>query len=410
MKLGLIGWPLGHSWSPEIHNLLIHEPYELIPLQEDQLDEFFAERDFDGLNVTIPYKQTVMKYLDEIDPAAEAIGAVNTIVNRNGRLKGYNTDYIGLRDMILHAGIDLKEGRTAVLGSGGGSKAALQAVKELGGTADIISRSAEKPGTLTYEQLYEKQAEYTCLINTTPVGLSPRMNDVPVRTDRFENLKAVIDIIANPLCTKLLFEAKQREIRILGGFEMLVRQALAADEYFLGRKLDPSLAETCMKELYRQRRNIVIIGMPTSGKTTISVMLAQKTGKKLVEMDREIEKMMGTTIAECFAEKGEDYFRAVETRVAAAVCEGSGQIISCGGGVVTVPETMRLLSHNGLVIWLQRDISQLFPTDSRPLSRDEAAVRRLYEQRLPLYTKYADCIIDNTGDIEETIRDILAVI
>ena len=285
-----------------------------------------------------------------------------------------------------------------------------QAVKELGGTADIISRSAEKSGTITYEELYEKQAEYTCLINTTPVGLSPRMNDVPVRTDRFENLKAVIDIIANPLCTKLLFEAKQREIRTLGGFEMLVRQALAADEYFLGTQLDPSLAETCMRELYRQRRNIVIIGMPTSGKTTISVMLAQRTGKKLVEMDREIEKMMGTTIAECFAEKGEDYFRAVETRVAAAVCEGNGQIISCGGGVVTVPETMRLLSHNGLVIWLQRDISQLFPTDSRPLSRDEAAVRRLYEQRLPLYTKYADCIIDNTGDIEETIRDILAVI
>jgi shikimate dehydrogenase len=410
MKLGLIGWPLGHSWSPEIHDLLIHEKYDLIPLKEEELDAFFEKRDFDGLNVTIPYKQTVMKYLDEIDEAAGEIGAVNTIVNHHGKLKGYNTDCTGLKEMIANAGIDLTRGRTAILGSGGGSKAALWAVKQLGGRPDVISRKAEKPGTVTYEEMYRNQADYTCLINTTPVGLKPYENNMPVDLNRFSNLKAAVDIIANPLRTKLLFEAKQKEIRILGGFEMLVRQAFAADELFLDTRLDPSLIDACMKELYRRRRNVVLIGMPTSGKSTVSNLLAQRTGRQLVEMDNLIEEWFGTTIAECFAEKGEDYFRAVETRVARENSEGNGKIISCGGGVVKIPETMRLLSHNGIVLWLQRDISQLYPTDSRPLSSDEAAVRKLYEERLPLYTKYADHIIDNTGDIEDTIADILALI
>ncbi len=409
MKLGLIGWPLGHSWSPEIHRLLINADYRLMPLEKDELDSFFEKRDFDGINVTIPYKSEVMKYLDEIDENAKAIGAVNTIVNRGGKLIGFNTDYIGLRDMILNAGIDLSEGKTAILGSGGGSKAAVAAVKSLSGNAVIVSRNP-KDGMISYEDLYAAGDEFSCIINTTPVGLHPHTDEMPVDPAKFANLKAAVDIIANPLCTKFLLEAKHREIKALGGFEMLVRQAFAADEIFLNQKLDVSMIEVCMQELYRKRRNIVLIGMPTSGKTTFSTILSRMTGKKSVEMDDEAVNILGTSIADCFMEKGEAYFRELETEIAASLYEGKGLVISCGGGVVKTPETMRLLSHNGYVIWLQRDLSQLFTTDDRPLSKRAQDLSRLYEERIPLYSKYADCVIDNTGTIEDTIRDLLNTI
>ena len=211
MKLGLIGNPLGHSWSPQIHRILIKEDYQLWQLKEDELDDFFCRRDFDGINVTIPYKQTVMKYLDEIDPAAEETGAVNCIVNRGGILKGYNTDYSGLRDMLKGHGVNLQNGRTAILGSGGASKAAQTAVKALGGRYDVISRR-EIPGCISYEEMYRKQAEYTCLINATPVGMYPECDDVPADLNAFSSLHHVVDIIANPLRTRLQWEAKMKGI------------------------------------------------------------------------------------------------------------------------------------------------------------------------------------------------------
>jgi shikimate dehydrogenase len=245
------------------------------------------------------------------------------------------------------------------------------------------------------------------IVNTTPVGMFPEMDETPVDLDQFQNLSFVIDVIANPLRTKLLFEGKCRGIRTLGGFEMLVRQAYAADLIFTGKDLPSESADECLAEIYRKKRNIVLIGMPTSGKTTMSALVGEKIGRPVIEMDDEIVRKIGTGIKECFAEKGEAYFRQKETEVARDFREGKGLVISCGGGVIKTPETMRYLSENGLIIWIKRNVDQLYPTDSRPLSSTDDALHKLYEERLPLYRMYADMVADNTGTIEETVNSIL---
>lgn len=406
MKLGLIGHPLGHSWSPAIHRDLIHEDYQLYDLNREELDAFLKAREFDGLNVTIPYKETVIPYLDELDPDAEKIGAVNCIVNDHGRLKGYNTDCIGFEEMLKHHQIDPSGKKIAILGSGGASKAVVQALHHLGGHPVVISRK-KKDGVLTYEELYEREKEFSLLVNATPVGMFPQCDEVPVNVQKFHSLEAVVDIVANPLRTRLCFEAKCMGLRTCGGFEMLVRQALAADELFLKKRLDPSLVSDCMNHLLAERRNIVLIGMPTSGKTTIAKELGRILHKEPVEMDDAIEKKLGMRISQCFAEKGEAYFRAVETQVAGEHRRGRGEIISCGGGVIKTPETMRYLSENGLVILITRNLNQLYPSDNRPLASSSEAVRKLYEERKPLYERYRDITIDNSGTMEKTIHEIL---
>lgn len=405
MKLGLIGKPLGHSWSPEIHSFITKEDYKLYELDEEQMHQFLHRKDFDGLNVTIPYKQKVMKDLDEIDPMAEEIGAVNCIVNENGILKGYNTDIDGFTGMLVHNHIDVKGKNAAVLGSGGASKAAVCALKKLGAYPYIISRSKHQD-TYTYEYLYDHESEFQIIVNATPVGMKPDYDDVPIDLRRFTHLDAVVDIVANPLRTRLQFDAKMLGLAYCGGFEMLVGQAFAADERFLHQKLDDRLIEQCMKAVLKKRRNIVLIGMPTSGKSTIAAALGKKTGAVVVEMDAEIEKETGMSIPECFKRKGEGYFRNAEKETAKRHREASGEIISCGGGVIKNQDTMRYLSENGLVIWIDRGLNQLFPTDSRPLAGNEQALQKLYKERLPLYQKYSDIRIDNSGTLEHTIRAI----
>lgn len=406
MKLGLIGNPLGHSWSPQIHRILIGEDYQLWQLKEDELDDFFCRRDFDGINVTIPYKQTVMKYLDEIDPAAEETGAVNCIVNRGGVLKGYNTDYSGLRDMLKGHGVNLQNGRTAILGSGGASKAAQTAVKALGGRYDVISRR-EIPGCISYEEMYRKQAEYTCLINATPVGMYPECDDVPADLNAFSSLHHVVDIIANPLRTRLQWEAKMKGIPYLGGFEMLVRQAADADLLFTGIKVSEEKIRECIKRLLAGRRNIVLIGMPTSGKTTLASMLREMSGRTVYEMDDEITEKLGTTIAECFADKGESYFRQIETETAAEHRSADAAVISCGGGVVKKEINMRYLGENGIIVWVNRAPRHLFPTDSRPLSTTLEQIEKLYDERVSLYERYSDITVENNGTLQEAAEEII---
>lgn len=408
MRLGLIGHPLGHSWSPAIHQYFIHEDYQLSDLDEKQLDAFLKEKDFDGLNVTIPYKETVIPYLDELDEMAEKIGAVNCIVNDHGKLKGYNTDWIGFAEMLKHHDVDVKGKKIAVLGSGGASKAIAAALEYLGGIPYVISRR-KREGVLTYEELFEREKEFPVIVNTTPVGMYPHCDDVPVDLKRFHHLEAVVDIVANPLRTRLCFEAKSLGLQTCGGFEMLVRQAFAADELFLNKKLNGSMVSSCMNALLKTRRNIVLIGMPTSGKTTVSKELGRVLKRGPVEMDAEIEKKLGTSISQCFAEKGEEYFRKTETEVAREHRQGKGEIISCGGGVIKTPETMRYLSENGLVILMTRNLDQLYPSDDRPLASSKEAVKKLYEERKPLYEKYRDVTVDNSGTIEETIQEILKV-
>lgn len=407
MKLGLIGHPLGHSWSPQIHGFLIHEKYGKWDIEEKDLDDFFAKKDFDGINITIPYKQKAIPYMDEMDPAAKAIGAINCVVNRKGKLKGYNTDYLGFRNMLVANEFDPKGKVIAVLGTGGASKAVSKALEDMEGKVVHVSRKPKNEKQISYEDLYQRAEEFRWIVNATPVGMAPDTEKAPVDPGKFPHLEAVVDIIANPLCTKLAFDAKVRKIPYLGGFEMLVRQALAADEIFLDQKLDDDLVKPCMNALLKEKRNLVLIGMPTSGKSTIAKYLHEKTGLDVMEMDGEIEKELGTSIRQCFAEKGETYFRQKETELCAKLSKEEGKIISCGGGVIKKEENMRLLNHNGLIIWLKRDLSHLFATDSRPLTGDEAYMKRLYEERRGLYENYSDIQVDNNGRIETAVNEIL---
>ena len=406
MKLGLIGMPLGHSWSPAIHGWLIHEDYSLIPLEKEELGPFLNRKDFDGLNVTIPYKQDVIPYLDEIEDGAEKIGAINCIVNRNGKLIGYNTDYEGFRDILVVHGVPVHGSKVAVLGTGGASKAVVEAIVSLGGQPVTVSRSV-KPGSITYETLLETQNEYEVLVNATPVGMAPQTDCAPVDLSVFTGLKYVIDIIANPLCTKLCFEAKRLGISYLGGFEMLVRQAIAADRYFLNKDMDMQLCEPCMNALLEERRNIVLIGMPTCGKSTISALLGEITGRRVVEMDQEIVERIGMPIADWFALHGEASFRRMETETAEAHSMGTGEIISCGGGVIKTEATMQALSRNGIVVWIDRDLDKLYSTSDRPLASNNDQLKKLYEQRRPLYRMYSDIIVENNGTVEDCIRTIM---
>lgn len=405
MKYGLIGDPIEQSWSPVIHHLLCGMEYEKVNVTPSQLKQFMEQKDFLGINVTIPHKQAVIPYLDELDPSAEEIGAVNCIINHNGRLKGYNTDYLGLKKMLKNHQIDVSGKRAAVLGSGGASKAAVQAVKALGGTPLIVSRSG-KDGCINYEQLVQQEEQFQILINATPVGMIPKPQSVPVDLSQFHHLTAVVDLVANPLRTSLQFEAKMRGIRYCGGFEMLVRQAYSADELFLNQKLDPSCVLTCMNQLLYERQNIVLIGMPTSGKSTIAKLYAKQTHRTLIEMDDLLVEKMGMSIPYAFKTKGEQYFRSEETALAESLIPGRCQVISTGGGIIKNKDNMKALSMNGLIVWIDRKPELLFGSESRPLSNTEAEVQKLYEERRKLYEQYADIVIENNSTIEDALKQL----
>ena len=409
MKLGLIGYPLGHSWSPAIHRFFLKEDcYKKYELKEEDLESFLRDTDLDGFNVTIPYKQKVMLYLDEIDEAAKEIGAVNTVVKKDGILKGYNTDYTGFLTMLKSNGIEAAGKHFALLGDGGASLAVQAALKTLGASFDIVKRR-KKEGVITFEEMYENAAAYDGLINATPVGMSPAKKDTPADLSKFPSLESVVDVVANPLRTRLLFEAGLLGLKTCGGFEMLVRQALAADEYFLGKPMDESMVQPCMNALLKDRRNIVLIGMPTSGKSAIARRISKATDRKLIEMDQIIEERLGTSIRECFETRGEAYFRGLESELAEEI-GAEGSVVSCGGGVVKKEDNMRALSADGLVFWIDRDIDNLFASGDRPLSSRRADLERLFEERRALYEAYSDFRIDNNGTLNEAVSAILETI
>ncbi len=410
-RLGLIGNPLAHSWSPEIHRFLISADYKLWELEEDELEEFFRRRDFDGINVTIPYKSTVIQYLNEVDETAERIGAVNCIINRDGKLKGYNTDIAGLMLLAETNGADPGSGRaaigeTAILGSGGASKAAAEVCRLKGWPYHIVSRKPDGI-SISYEDLWQMRDRVTLIINATPIGMFPDMKEMPVDPADFPALKYVIDIVANPVRTSLVYEAECLGINACGGLGMLIGQALAADELFCDCTLDAGLIDKCRDELLRERQNIVLIGMPSAGKTTIGRLLAKRLGREFCDMDELIVRRTGMQISEYFARNGEAAFRKIESDICRALQERQGIVIASGGGVVKDSDNMRALAHSGLIVWLDRDLSKLTPTDSRPLSSNMDDLLRLYEERRTLYAKWSDIRIDNAGSPEETADRIL---
>ena len=424
MRLELIGKPLGHSKSPEIHKYLTGEDYRLHVLGESELDSYFAEKPFDGINVAIPYKSKVMRYLDAIDPAAERIDAVNCIVNRGGKLTGYNTDCMGFMSMVRHAGIDLAGRKCAILGFGGASKAAEEGVRQLGGTPVIVRRLIDSPRAvprpdghfsntgriaevISYDRLYARAEEFDVIINATPVGMHPGLDGEIIDLDSFTGLCAVIDVIANPMRTRLVWEARRRGIPACGGFHMLVAQAHAADELFTGKSMDPALIESCKLELIRKLGNIVLIGMPSAGKTAVGSRLAKALGKTYADMDGMLVERLGMPIADYFALNGESSFRDEESRLASELAVLDGQVIATGGGIVKDPDNMRRLAANGTIVWLDRSVDLLRGTPDRPLSPDDDAVRKLYYQRLGLYEQYADIRTDADGDPDSVTADVL---
>lgn len=400
MEYGLLGEKLGHSFSPQIHSALAGYDYRLLPTPPEEVEELFRRRAFKGLNVTIPYKQAVIPLCDEIDPRAADIGAVNTVVNRDGRLTGYNTDIDGLVYLARRAGVDMAGKKVVVLGSGGTSRTARAAARELGAAQVVV---VSRHGEDNYENL-SRHADAQVLVNTTPVGMYPNCGQAAVSLAGFPCLTGVLDVVYNPLRTALLMEAQQRGIPCACGLPMLVAQAKRAAELFTGELIPDSRTEQVLATLTSQLKNVVLIGMPGCGKTTVGQALARRLGKTFVDLDERIVQRAGESIPDIFARAGENAFRALETEAVKEAGGHTGCVISTGGGVVTREENYPPLHQNGVILHLTRDLG-LLPKDGRPVSQS-TDLGLLWQRRKPLYAAFADAEIDNNGPLERTLEQI----
>jgi len=400
MEFALLGEKLGHSFSPQIHRALAGCDYQLLPTPPEAVADLFRRRDFRGLNVTIPYKQTVMPLCDEIDPRAAAIGAVNTVVNRDGRLTGYNTDIDGLIYLARRTGVDMAGKKVVILGSGGTGRTARAAAGELG-AAEIVTVS--RGGEDNYEPL-SRHADAQVLLNTTPVGMYPNCGVSPVSLDAFPHLEGVLDVVYNPLRTALLLEARERGLPCSCGLPMLVAQAWRAEELFTGSAIPAETVEAVLAGLTAQLQNVVLIGMPGCGKSTVGRALARRQGKAFLDLDRLIEERAGKSIPAIFAQEGEEAFRTLESWAVREAGARTGCVISTGGGVVTRAENCAPLRQNGVIIHLTRPLDRL-PTAGRPVSQS-TDLQTLWERRRGLYAAFADRTVDNGGPLEETLDTI----
>ena len=406
MKCGLIGRKLGHSYSCQIHHAIADYSYDLWELEPEQLAPFLQKGDFAGVNVTIPYKQQVIPYLDDLSDTARAIGAVNTIVNRSGRLYGDNTDLAGMIALIRRLGLELHGKKVLILGTGGTSKTARAAAQQLG-AAEVyrLSRSGREDA-VTYEEARRLHGDAAVLINTTPCGMYPAVEDCPLDPADFPRLEGVVDAVYNPLRTNLVLAARERGIPAQGGLYMLAAQAVYAGALFRGCQAAQADIDLAYRTVLRQVENIVLIGMPSAGKTTVGQLLARRTGKKFTDTDTLAEQRIGMTIADYFRTSGEDAFRAREQETVAEVSAVGGQIIATGGGAILRRENLTALRRNGLLVFLDRPIEQLTATADRPLASDREALRRRYEERYALYRAAADVYIKNDGSPEEAADQI----
>ncbi len=401
MNCGLLGRKLGHSYSPQIHASLGDYTYSLFEKEPQELQAFLGSDAFTGLNVTVPYKKAVIEYLDELSPRARRLGAVNTVVRRpDGSLIGHNTDYFGFACMVRQSGLSLAGKKVLVLGSGGASSTAVAVLEELGAQAVVISRSGENHyGNLSLHR------DASMIVNTTPVGMYPNVGDSPVSPGLFPHLEGVLDVIYNPARTKLLLEAEQLGIPAMNGLLMLVAQAKESAEWFTGAAIPDRAIFDIHRRLKVQMENIVLIGMPGCGKSTVGAILAQKLGRAFVDVDREVETEAGCSIPDIFAKGGETAFRSLETKVVARLGKKSGLILATGGGCVTRKENYSSLHQNGTIFWLQRDLAHL-PTDGRPLSQMNGP-EALYAVRRPMYEAFSDAVIDNSRTAEAAADQII---
>ncbi len=399
MEYGLIGLKLSHSFSPEIHKSFKKYEYELKEISAIKLGKFFKKKDFKGLNVTIPYKQAVMPYLDEISETALKIGAVNTIVNKNGRLFGDNTDLFGVIYTLEKSKISVKDKTVAVLGSGGASKTVVYALKHLGAKKIFV---VSRQGRTNYNSI-KKHKEVEIMINASPVGMYPNNGECLVHLTDYPKLEGVVDLIYNPEITEFLAQAKNLGIKHINGLYMLVAQAFKACEIFTDEKLDQSIIDKTVEMVRKETKNYTFIGMPGCGKTSIGKLVSEKSNREFFDCDLEFEMTYQLTPARYIEIFGEKSFREKENKVVESLCSQSRNVISTGGGAVINTENRKNIKSNSIVVWIKRDLEKL-STEKRPLSKNLEELKKLYATREKYYSEIADIIVENNGDMKSVVE------
>lgn len=408
MEYGLIGKNLTHSFSDVLHGMLMPQfPYTYQTFATDQqVSHFFKERNFQGVNVTIPYKKTAMQACDVLEQTAKEIGAVNTVVNRNGKLMGYQTDYFGFLAMAKQANLSFYKKHILILGTGATAKLAAYAAQKQGAKQiDFVSRTP-KAAEISVHQAQQNAKQYEIIIQATPVGMYPHTEECPLCLDAFSKLEGVLDVIYNPLRTKLIQQAQSRKIPHAGGLIMLVAQAFFAQQYFHNCSLPPEMMQICMKNLSNEKSNLVLIGMPSSGKSTLGKRCALEMQKEFVDTDVLIERQIGKKIADFLQQETQQAFRDLEEKVIQDVAKKSGQVIATGGGCIARQKNIDRLKQNGVVIWVNRPLEMLMPSKDRPLSQTQDQLVHLWETRKEKYQAHADKMIRNETTIEQAVTSV----
>ena len=407
MTYGLIGEKLGHSFSKEIHEQLTDYTYELKEIAAQDLQCFIKECGFEAINVTVPYKQAVMPYLDEISPRAQAIGAVNTVVNRDGKLYGYNTDILGMAALLDYHGINIENKKVLILGSGGTAHTAYALAKERNAAQVLMVSRGGKNG-ITYEEAYQEHTDAQIIINTTPCGMYPNIDASPLDLSSFNALEGVVDAIYNPLRTELILQAQSKGIKAVGGLYMLVAQAVYAIEFFLDRTIELSKIDEVYGKIVAQKENIILIGMPSCGKSTIGKRLAKQLNRPFYDTDDLIQKKYGKTPAEIIESEGEKVFRDCESKVITEeIAKLNGAVIATGGGAILRDENVFCLKKNGKLFFIDRPLGLLITSNDRPLSSDRALLEMLYRERYSRYCSVADAIITPAIDLDIICKEII---
>lgn len=407
MKYGLIGEHLGHSFSKEIHEMLDKYTYEICEIEKENLDSFMKEKAFKAINVTIPYKQQVIPYLDHIDEKALSIGAVNTVVNKNNKLYGYNTDYYGLKSLIEKNNINIKNKKVLLLGNGGTSKTARTVLKDLSAKEIIIVDLKKDENVLTYEETLKYHTDSQIIVNTTPCGMYPNNDGCIIDIDLFENLEAVVDVVYNPIKTSIVLKALNKGIKAVSGLYMLVAQAVYAAGIFLDEEVLENEIDRIYNIIKKQKENIVLIGMPSCGKTTIGKELATLLNKEYIDTDLLIEEKINMPISYYLTKDNEVDFRNIEEEVIKNVSKKNNQIISTGGGIIKRTFNIQRLKQNSTIIFIDRSLDKLVATSSRPLSNNKNDLEKLYQDRYEIYKTSADIIVENNGLLKDTIDKII---
>jgi shikimate dehydrogenase len=401
-KYGLIGEKLGHSFSKTIHQKLGLYDYTLFELNEKQFEFFMNERKFEGINITIPYKEKVLQYCDVLDESVQAIQAANTIVKDGDQLVAYNTDYEGLKFSLAYEGIDLKDKIVLILGTGGTSKTIQFLCKNLNAKEVLVVSRTPSQNTLSYPEAYQRN-DIDIIINATPVGMYPNLTEVPINLEYFTHCRALVDVIYNPLKSQLLLDAETRHMKTSNGLLMLIAQAVFAAEKFSRQSIDPTIIHSLYQNLLKENTNIVLIGMPSSGKSSLGKRLGQSMHRKWLDVDQLIEESTHQKITDIFSFEGEAVFRNLEKETIQSISKERGIIISTGGGSILDPENIIALKQNGVIFYLERDLDHLMIEDHRPLAKNKEALKDLYYKRQPLYLNSADVVIKNNENIEQAL-------